>query len=122
MQGWGLGAPEDTPARWRLLSPALNVDRIRAPVLMQLPEQEGATVRELYARLTNSPTPAELYLFPHEPHIKVQPRHIYAVNVRNLDWFRFWLQGYEDPDPAKAAQYRRWRVLDERRRASSPPP
>ena len=23
----------------------------------------------------------------------------------------FWLQGHEDPDPAKAEQYKRWRVL-----------
>lgn len=27
----------------------------------------------------------------------------------NVDWFRFWLQGYEDRDPAKAEQYKRWR-------------
>ena len=26
-------------------------------------------------------------------------------------WFRFWLQDYEDPDPAKAEQYARWREL-----------
>jgi hypothetical protein len=24
---------------------------------------------------------------------------------------RFWLQGYEDPDDAKADQYRRWEKL-----------
>lgn len=29
----------------------------------------------------------------------------------DLDWFRLWLQDYEDPDPAKAAQYMRWREL-----------
>jgi len=28
-----------------------------------------------------------------------------------VDWFRFWWQGYEDPDPAKAEQYKRWREL-----------
>jgi len=28
-----------------------------------------------------------------------------------MDWFRFWLQGYEDPDPAKAEQYKRWGEL-----------
>ena len=27
-----------------------------------------------------------------------------------VDLFRFWLQGYEDTDPAKAAQYARWRA------------
>ena len=29
----------------------------------------------------------------------------------SVDWFRFWLQNYEDPDPAKAEQYARWREL-----------
>ena len=29
----------------------------------------------------------------------------------SVDWFRFWLQDYEDPDPAKAEQYKRWRDL-----------
>jgi len=28
-----------------------------------------------------------------------------------VDWYRFWLQGYEDPNPAKAEQYERWRAL-----------
>lgn len=28
-----------------------------------------------------------------------------------MDWFDFWLKGEEDPDPAKAEQYTRWREL-----------
>jgi hypothetical protein len=28
-----------------------------------------------------------------------------------VDWFRFWLKGEEDPDPAKSEQYARWREL-----------
>src|SRR3546814_5971803 len=54
---------------------------------------------------------ADLYVFPNEPHQKFQPRHKLAVYERNVDWFRFWLQGYEDPDPAKAAQYARWHLM-----------
>jgi hypothetical protein len=38
----------------------------------------------------------------------IQPRHRLAVFERNLDWFRYWLQGARDPDPAKADQYARW--------------
>src|SRR3546814_4475586 len=30
---------------------------------------------------------------------------------RNLDWFRYWLQGDIDPDPNKADQYARWARL-----------
>ena len=29
----------------------------------------------------------------------------------SVDWFRFWLQDYEDPDPKKKKQYERWRGL-----------
>jgi hypothetical protein len=28
-----------------------------------------------------------------------------------VDWFGFWLKGFEEPDPEKTAQYRRWREL-----------
>lgn len=108
---WGLGTPEETPDQWRLLSPALNIERIRVPLLLQLPEQESRYAVELYARLSNSATPTELYAFPDEPHVKVQPRHRLAVYRRNLDWFRFWLLDEADDDPARADQYRRWRAL-----------
>ena len=111
---WGLGAPEESPERWQLLSAARNTGRIRAPLLLQLAEQESRYAIELYARLSQSPTPTELYAFPDELHIKVQPRHRLAVYRRNLDWFRFWLLGREDPDPSKAQQYRRWRDLAQR--------
>lgn len=117
-EAWGLGPPDETRPQWQLLSSALNVERIKAPILMQLPEQEARYVIELYARLTNSPTPTELYAFPDEAHVKLQPRHKMAVYERNLDWFRFWLQDYVDPEPRKAEQYRRWRALADRRRAA----
>lgn len=117
-EAWRLGDPEVTHERWKLLSAALNVERIKAPVLMQMPEQEARVIPELHARLTNSPTPAELYVFPDEPHIKFLPRHKLAAYRRNLDWFRFWLQGHVDPDPLKRAQYQRWTALDVRRRAA----
>ena len=114
---WGLGAPDETPDEWRRQSPALNVERLTAPLLLQLPEQEARSVIELYARLTNSTTPAELYVFPDAPHIKVQPRQRLAAHRRYYDWFRYWLQGYSDPDPVRADQYRRWNWLAERQRA-----
>lgn len=61
-------------ARWAQLSPALNIDRILAPVLLQLPEQEcpyapDYTIPLLRAELT------DLHVFPNEPHQKFQPRH-----------------------------------------------
>lgn len=106
--GWGIGDPDHDRRGWRELSPAFNADRIQAPLLMQLPEQEYRPNVELLARLQRAGRPVELWAFPDEVHIKWQPRHQLAANARNLDWFRYWLQGWIDPDPAKAAQYRRW--------------
>ena len=107
---WQLGAPEDTPARWQLLSPALNLDRIRVPLLMQIPEQEYLYALDYAIPLIRRGI-ADLYVFPHEPHQKFQPRHKLAVYERNLDWFRFWLQGFEDDDATKSAQYENWRAM-----------
>src|SRR3546814_20212836 len=38
---WGAGSPDETPELWKTLYPALNVDRIHAPILMQFPEQDA---------------------------------------------------------------------------------
>ena len=107
---WGLGPPDTDIADWRRRSPSLQVDRINAPVLMQLPEQEARQSPELQARLTAAGK-GELHVFPFAPHIKVEPRQKHSVYQRNLDWFRYWLQGHIDPDPAKADQYARWARL-----------
>jgi hypothetical protein len=56
-------------------------------------------------------------VFRDETHIKWQPAHLHTIVQRNLDWFEFWLQDREDPDPAKAEQYTRWRKLKELQRA-----
>lgn len=108
---WGLGAPEETPDQWKIVSPAFSASRIKVPILMQLSEQEARYAIELHGRLSHSSTPIEVYAFPDEPHLKVQPRHRLAAYQRNLDWFRFWLLGKQANDPAKAAQYGRWRAL-----------
>jgi len=107
-QAWGIGRPEDDPARWKMLSPSMETEKLDAPLLMQLPEREFRFNVELAARLAQAGKPVELWAFPDETHLKYQPRHKAAVYARNLDWFRFWLQDHVDPDPAKAGQYRRW--------------
>ncbi len=107
---WQLGAPDETPERWRQLSPSFNLDRFEAPLLTQLSEQEFRYAVEYLAPLIRARR-ADAYVFAHEPHQKFQPRHKLAVYERNLDWFRYWLQGIEDVDPDKAAQYARWRSM-----------
>ncbi|WP_225561812.1 Atxe2 family lasso peptide isopeptidase [Rhodanobacter sp. DHB23] len=109
-QNWQLGSPEESPRRWRMMSPVFNLDRIEAPVLFQMPEQEYLMAVEYTLPLIRKGR-ADMYVFPDEPHIKFQPLHKLAVYERNVDWFRFWLQGYEDPNPMKQHQYARWRTM-----------
>jgi hypothetical protein len=98
---------------WRRLDLADNVATIEAPILMHLPASEAVGVVPLMKHMAEAGKPYDAYVFMNETHIKWQPAHLRAIAERNLDWFRFWLQGYVDPVPAKAAQYERWRKLRE---------
>lgn len=120
---WQVGAPEETVERWKAISPVFNLDAIEAPILMQVPEQEYIKTLDYAIPLVRDHR-AELHVFPDAPHAKFQPRHLLAAQTRNLDWFLFWLQGVEDPDPEKAQQYARWRDMKAaaRRRAGAPVP
>lgn len=119
---WGLGPPGTTAERWKLVSPAASSDKVDAPLLMQLSEQEARLDPELHARLSRTGVPVELYAFPDEAHFKVQPLHQYHAMKRNLDWFRYWMLGEVDPDPAKVRQYERWNALKERAAEPLPVP
>jgi dipeptidyl aminopeptidase/acylaminoacyl peptidase len=56
---------------------------------------------------------AEMIYLPDGDHVLVKPWNRYTSQQGNVDWFRFWLQRYEDPDPSKRDQYIRWRQLEE---------
>jgi hypothetical protein len=52
--------------------------------------------------------PVDLLMIDGEAeHILSKPSAQMYSQGGTVDWFRFWLQDYEDPDPAKAEQYRR---------------
>lgn len=107
---WQLGTLKETPDRWRELSPTYHIERMRAPVLMQMPGQEFRYSLDFMVPLIRKHR-ADAYVFPNESHQKFQPRHKLAVYQRNLDWFRFWLLGEEDSDPGKNGQYIIWRKI-----------
>lgn len=115
---WGLGDPDHDRERWADIAPALDTENIHTPLLMQLPELEARWSMQLYAKLSRSDTPVELYAFPDAAHVKSQPRQKLAAYSRNLDWFLFWLTGRTSDDPVKAGQYARWRMLAARRAGS----
>ncbi|ESQ87016.1 Atxe2 family lasso peptide isopeptidase [Asticcacaulis benevestitus] len=96
---------------WSAYSVRLNAERFRAPMLIQLSDEEFRFSLESITALRDLNKPIEMYVFPDERHVKWQPVHRLAVYNRNLDWFDFWLRGLEDADPTKTEQYRRWHAL-----------
>lgn len=97
---------------WRARAPGFNLDRVRAPVRLEAIERWSVLQEwEAYAGLLLQGKPAELFVIPEGTHLLVKPWERLASSQGNADWFRFWLKGEEDPDPAKAEQYVRWRRL-----------
>ncbi len=89
----------------------MNADRINAPLLIHISDSELISALMLYNALKELKKPIEVFVYADEIHVKNQPKHRYEIYQRNLDWFAFWLQGKEDGDPAKKAQYERWHGL-----------
>jgi dipeptidyl aminopeptidase/acylaminoacyl peptidase len=99
---------------WLERSPEFNMDKVRTPLLLLDP---GATTViedwEPYAALRHLKKPVDLIMLQDGTHVMTNPTQRLASETSNVDWFRFWLKGEEDPDPAKVEQYARWRELRE---------
>jgi len=112
-------ATSDDRAFWKVGSMIRNAAAIDTPLLMQLADREYLTAIDVFTALREQGQPVDMYVFPDEYHNKWQPLHRLAVYERNLDWFRFWLQDKEDPDPRKADQYSIWRKLRDQRKSDA---
>ena len=66
---------------------------------------------ETYAGLRYLLKPVDLIVLNTDEHVLTNPAVRIASQGGSVDWFRFWLQDYEDPDRAKAEQYARWREM-----------
>jgi dipeptidyl aminopeptidase/acylaminoacyl peptidase len=109
-QTWGLGGwPEGRKRkRWDAVSPTLNANRIKTPLLMNAADSEFIADLALVTSLQQLGRPVELFIYADELHVKNQPKHRYEIYERNLDWFSFWLKGSLDSSPDKIQQYQRW--------------
>jgi dipeptidyl aminopeptidase/acylaminoacyl peptidase len=98
--------------KWIEEAPGFHLDQVQSPVRIEA-INPGSVLQEweLYAALRIQKKPVDLIYFPHGTHIHQKPMERLESQQGSVDWFRFWLQGYEDPDPAKRAQYERWRAL-----------
>jgi hypothetical protein len=97
---------------WRERAPGFNLDRVHAPLRLEAIGLASVLEEwEPYAGLVLQRKPVELFVIPEGEHLLVKPLERLASSGGNADWFRFWLKGEEDSDPAKAEQYARWREL-----------
>lgn len=99
------------PANWSSVSPSMNANKIRAPILFHLADRELVKASQMLASLKEFDKPFDAFVFEDELHVKWQPVHRYNIYRRNLQWFQFWLQGIESDDPVDPEQYARWRKM-----------
>jgi hypothetical protein len=98
--------------QWLKRSPGFNLDRITTPLLVVGGGRLGLLgMWEPYAGLRYLQKPVDLMMLNSDEHVLTNPAVRMASQGGAVDWFRFWLQDYEDPNPVKAEQYARWHKL-----------
>src|SRR6185437_3215099 len=112
---------------WLQRAPGFNLDHVTAPLrLTALGSPEGGPDSvfgewEMFAGLLLQGKPAELVYIPGAAHEIIKPwERMTSQQQGTVDWYRFWLQGYERTEPIAeihetaeelAAQYTRWKKL-----------
>jgi dipeptidyl aminopeptidase/acylaminoacyl peptidase len=100
-----------TLKEWLKYAPPFGADKVTAAVLMEYTStaEDGF---EFFTALSRLGKRVEFYRYPNGSHPLDTPFERVASLERNVDWFRFWMQGYEGKAPYyDAGQYDRWRAL-----------
>jgi hypothetical protein len=98
--------------QWLLRSPEFGMDKVTAALQVVALGRSGVlSMWEPYAALRYLGKPVELTVIDDDEHVLRNPAARLTSQGGTVDWFRFWLQDYEDPDPTKVALYQRWREL-----------
>ncbi len=96
--------------RWIHEAPGFLLDRVRTPIWLESHGMYAVLAQwEWYAGLRRLGKPVDFFVLPAAEHVLVKPWERMASSQHLVDWFKFWLLGEEDHDPAKAEQYARWR-------------
>jgi dipeptidyl aminopeptidase/acylaminoacyl peptidase len=98
---------------WLKNSPEFNVDHVHTALRLQAGGADDGLLGlwAWYSALRELDRPVDMVYLPDAPHRIVKPWEQMVAEQGLVDWFNFWLQGKEDPDPTKVEQYRRWRQL-----------
>jgi dipeptidyl aminopeptidase/acylaminoacyl peptidase len=97
---------------WFEQSPTFHSDRIATPLRIEAIGPPSILMEwQIYRSLRLENKPVDMIYFPRGQHILQQPLDRLASEQGDVNWFRFWLQDYEDPDPGGKDQFVRWRHL-----------
>jgi dipeptidyl aminopeptidase/acylaminoacyl peptidase len=113
---------------WLDYSVSFNVDKIHTPILMEVmgygtPYNNEAKrsipsplagAFDVFTGLNILGRPVELYYYPNEDHQPQNPQARLATMERNVDWYRFWLEGEDPIYPADSERIGRWREWEQR--------
>ncbi len=110
-----LGGPPwgSTWETFRRNSIGFNLDKVKAPWRIETYGGVWPIVGEMetFGILRAMGKPVDYVWIPNGVHQLAKPRERVASMEGNVDWYDFWLNGHEDPDPAKRDQYIRWRAM-----------
>jgi hypothetical protein len=103
------------PDYWLAREVTFNADRVQTPILFSENDAEDSfdpvgSLHTIGALRLNS-KPVEYLYFTNAIHQLRRPLQRVAMMSSVVDWMAFWLLGEENPEPARAAQYERWRKM-----------
>lgn len=97
---------------WMQSSATFHLDQVNTPIRLEAHGPESLLGEwQIYSSLRLQQKPVDFLYFHGEQHILQNPLDRMVSQQGAVDWFRFWLQGYEDSDPSKALQYKRWDTI-----------
>lgn len=98
--------------KWLQFAPSFRLDKVASPVMLTAIGKPSILQEwEVYSSLYKQGKPVEMMFVPDDQHILQKPLSRLASQQNCVDWFRFWLQGYERPDPDDPQQYLRWNKM-----------
>ncbi|MEO8735828.1 MAG: hypothetical protein ABI380_04745 [Edaphobacter sp.] len=101
--------------RWVEQAPGFHLDQVQTPLRIESMKPESVLQEwEIYSSLYMQDKPVDFIYFPEGTHVHQRPLERLESQQGDVDWFRFWLQGYEDPDTTKRSQYERWHKMREK--------
>jgi hypothetical protein len=107
---------------WLSRAPDFNLQKVHTPLLVTSSGRVSlvTSMWEPYAALWSLNKPVDLVVLDSGEHVLTEPAARMASQGGAVDWFRFWLEGYESPRPIMPGEYARWEQLCDEQREQNP--